>query len=386
MAILDSKFCDTAERPAKGNKVYRCTRTRGLGLCVTAAGNKSFVFNYTAPDGRERRMVIGGLGAWTVSAARVRVHELRRALDVGIDPMAERAATRAEPSLHDLWEWYAKEHLSKLGAASQRDITKSWMTKIEPAIGRHTKIRDISRADVQRMVDKISETAGPTAANRCHSYLRHTLNLAIADGLIENNPAAAKIQRNQEHGRERFLTKDEIARLMVAIDGRRNQLGAIAVKLLLLTGARKTELLSARWQDLDLDAGIWSKPPSQTKQRRRHRIPLSDGAISEFKRVRNMGLMGDFVFPSSSGSGHLVDLKRLWANLCREAGISNCRIHDLRHSFASVIVSRGGSLQGIGKLLGHTQVQTTNRYAHLFDSDLRDMANLVDQSLKSQCN
>lgn len=383
MPILDAKFCDNAEAPLKGNKVYRCSRTKGLGLCVTAAGNKSFVFNYTSPDGRERRMVIGGFGAWTAAAAKARVAELRRGLDIGIDPMAERAATRAEPSLQKIWEWYAKEYLTKLGVASQRDISKSWASKIEPTLGRHTKVRDISRADIQCMVDKISHSAGPTAANRCHSYLRRMLNLAMADGLVVSNPAAAKILRNQEYGRERFLTKEEIARLMVAIDQRHGQLGAAAVKLLLLTGARKRELLAAKWQEFDLEAGTWNKPPSRTKQRRRHRVPLSEGAVIELKAIHALRLESDFVFPSTSEAGHLVDLKRVWASLCAEADISDCRIHDLRHSFASVIASKGGSLEGIGKLLGHTQVQTTNRYAHLFDSDLRDMANLVGQSLKA---
>ena len=142
-------------------------------------------------------------------------------------------------------------------------------------------------------------------------------------------------------------------------------------RLLLLTGARRSEVLSARWDQFDLTNGVWTKPGATTKQKTDHRVPLSAPArqlLSDLFAEAEED--APFVFPSRSG-GHRVDVKREWAALCKTAGLKGIRLHDLRHSYASILASAGMSLPIIGALLGHTQPQTTARYSHLFDDPLR---------------
>lgn len=169
---LTDAFCKSVPTPATGHKIFKCADTRGLGLRVTAAGVRSFVFSYSAPSGHERRMTIGRYGTWSVPAARKRAEELRRQVDVGQDPMATNQAAKTAPTVRSLWEWYSSNALLKLGESSQRDVRRAWSTKIEPHLGKHTKLADVRRSDVQALVDSVSKTSGTTVANRCHSYLQ----------------------------------------------------------------------------------------------------------------------------------------------------------------------------------------------------------------------
>lgn len=373
---LTNEFCKSVESPPIGNKLHRCGGTRGLALRVTSTGHRSFVFCYSGPTGREHRMTIGQYGAWSLAAAKKRVGELRRELDGGVNPIDRREEARKAPSLSNLWDWYSAAELPNLSDASQRNITRDWDSKIRPLLGAHTKLGNLSRSDIQNLIESVTKRSGETAANRCHSYIRRMLNLAVAQGMVEKNVAKA-IHRHQEHPRQRYLSEQEMERLFAAVEANLHLPGATAVKLLMLTGARRNEVLSMRWADVDLTSGVWVKPPSQTKQRRVHRVPLSKEAVETLRKLQPAGGGHGFVFPSSGSTGHIVDIKRAWARLCRLAKIDQCRLHDLRHTFASVIVSGGHNLELIGQLLGHSQPSTTKRYAHLFDAPLRDATELV---------
>jgi integrase len=143
------------------------------------------------------------------------------------------------------------------------------------------------------------------------------------------------------------------------------------IRLLLLTGARKGEVMSAEWDAIDLTKGIWTKPASTTKQKLDHIVPLSAPALQLLNDIRARGVVGKFVFPSKSESGCRAVVDKAWKALCRDAEITGLRIHDLRHSFASQLASSGASLPLIGALLGHSQPSTTARYAHLFQDPQR---------------
>jgi integrase len=378
---LSNEFCKTVLPPPKGNKLYRCGAVRGLALRVTSAGHKSFVFCYSDPAGRERRMTIGEFGPWSLAAAKKRLEELRREVDAGGNPIAQREERRTAPSLTDLWEWYSASELKKLSEDSRRNVQRDWSGKIRPVLGAHTKLADLTRADIQRLVDAVTEKSGETAANRCHSYIRRMLNLAVLQSMVDTNVAARAVHRHQEYPRQRFLTHEELERLSAAVEANLHLPGAAAVKLLMLTGARRGEVLSMRWADVDLASGVWVKPPSRTKQRRVHRVPLSDEAVETLRGQKASSGGQEFVFPSGGRQGHLVAIKRVWSKLCRVAAIDSCRFHDLRHSFASVIVSNGGNLELIGGMLGHSQPSTTKRYAHFFDAPMREAAELVSRTM-----
>ncbi|MCC2651648.1 MAG: integrase [Microvirga sp.] len=186
--------------------------------------------------------------------------------------------------------------------------------------------------------------------------------------------------RNQEAKRHRYLTADELVRLTKALAQHPDKQAGNIFWLLLLTGARRGEVQSMRWDDLDLTAGVWTKPSSLTKQRALHRVPLSAPArqlLAELEAERDGT---EFVFGGRFGA-HRVELKAAWTTLCKSARISNLRIHDLRHSFASQLVGAGFSLPVIGGLLGHSTPTTTHRYAHLADDPLRQATERVDAAI-----
>jgi integrase len=191
-----------------------------------------------------------------------------------------------------------------------------------------------------------------------------------------SNPCKG-IERYQEERRERYLTPDELQRLLRALTEHTNKQSANIVRLLLMTGARRGEVLSATWGQVDLDRGIWTKPSAHTKQKRRHVVPLSAPAKALLESMKP-GAPSEPLFPSprdvESSQG---DLKRFWHTVCKTAGIQAVRVHDLRHSFASYLASAGASLPLIGDLLGHTQPGTTARYAHLLDDPKRKAADTV---------
>ena len=248
---------------------------------------------------------------------------------------------------------------------------------ILPGLGRHTKVADVTPTNIRKLHRKVTARA-PYRANRVLALLSKMFSLAITWEMrsrIDGNPCE-DIKRNQEVKRKRYLKPDELARLMKALDGLADQQAADIVRLLLLTGARSGEVLAMRWDQLDLDAGKWTKPGATTKQKTDHEVPLSPDAVRLLSELQEApagagAVAVGCVFPGRDRTGHRVDLKKPWAALTAEAGIAGLRVHDLRHSYASMLVSAGHGLPVIGALLGHSQVSTTARYAHLFDEVTR---------------
>jgi len=195
-----------------------------------------------------------------------------------------------------------------------------------------------------------------------------------------DNPTQG-VERNNEERRYRYLSGDELCRLTDALATHSSQSAANAIRLLLLTGARRGEVLSATWDQFDLEIGTWTKPSSHTKQKREHRVPLSAPVrqlLAEMREAANNRHAhwqppeaSPYLFPARSGDGSMADLKSSWTAICRTANLQGLRLHDLRHTYASVLAGAGFSLPLIGALLGHTQSQTTARYSHLADDPLR---------------
>jgi integrase len=368
---------------------------RGFLLRVTPAGARAWCLNYRVKDtGIERRITIGDVKSWPIAEARKRGHELRREIDAGGDPLADREEKRAAPTVAQLVARFEVEALPSRAAGTQREYRAMLRTWIIPALGRK-KVAAVDREDIVKLHRRVTagdedHRGGRRRANAVKSLVSTLFNQATVWGMRtpHTNPVEL-VASNEEHGRERYLTGEEIARLMKVLeelregkDGKRWRDSVDALALALLTGARRGEILGVAWDQLDLDAGVWTKPAMSTKQRRAHRVPLSADAVALFRR--RLTERGESAMPSlrqvfrrgnSMGGRSLMD--RDWSLIRASAGLEGVRYHDLRHSFASLLVGEGLSLPIIGKMLGHSKPQTTARYAHLADQPLREAAEIV---------
>ena len=349
---------------------------RGFGLRTTKGGAKSFVLNYRS-HGIERRLTIGRYPAWSVAAAREESKTLRRRIDRGEDPMAERHEEREAPTVGDLCRRYVEEHLPRKRPSSQsadRGLIAQW---IEPELGR-LKVAAVTHEHVCKLHAKITRAGTPIRANRTVMLLSKMFSLAVRPWALRADSPAKGVERNPENRRERFLSPAEIARLVEALKQHKNRTTADCLLLALLTGARIGECMSARWGQFDLQAGVWTKSAMSTKQAKIHRVPLSGPARQLLAAIRPEGAAADgFVFAGRKADEPLKWPHSVWRKTTKAAGIEGARIHDLRHTFASVLASSGSSLPVIGAMLGHTQATTTARYAHLLDDPLREAAERV---------
>jgi integrase len=196
-------------------------------------------------------------------------------------------------------------------------------------------------------------------------------SLAVKWGLRADNPAKG-IERYHEERRERWLSDDELRRLLEALSDHPNQRAANAVRFQLLTGARIGEVLASRWSDIDMERGVWIKPSHHTKQKRTEHLPLSAPALALISKMREQaGITQQFLFPGNTPDKPLLGIKKFWRGVTEQVRLKDYRLHDNRHTHASHLVSSGLSLEIVGRLLGHTSPMTTKRYAHLADDPLR---------------
>ena len=401
MPELSDSLIKGLEPPASGHKITYDSKLPGFGCRVTKAGARSFVLNYRH-KGRERRLTIGGYPAWKVAKARDYAEQLRREVDMGRDPLAVRQAEREAPTVADLAVSYLAYAERRKRVRSLAEDKAMLNTIVIPALGKE-RVADVARSDVVKLFEEVSQRA-PIRANRVLSLLRRLFNLAATEfGMRQGPNPTAGIERNHEARRDRYLDAEELGRLLKAVATHNNRQSANVIKLALLTGARRGELLGATWDQFKLSVGTWTKPASMTKQNKLHIVPLNGPALSllmEMKEAadaenarREKDKLPPLVhlFPGYGDNDAQGDLKRTWASVCEAAEIgaavpkidrsgkpvlnkegapvmvwqSDLRFHDLRHSFASFLVSSGHNLPLIGQLLGHSNPQTTSRYAHL---------------------
>jgi len=374
------------ESPKRGNRIEWDSEIPGFGVRVTAAGVTSFILDYRI-SGRQRRYTIGRHPELTVAAARAEAVELRLRIRDGHDPMEERHQSRLEPTLGDLATEYLERHAVPNKRPTSLRVDRQIIDKIiRPRIGKR-RLKAVGRRDIEAL--HLSMKATPYAANRVLSLLSKMFNLGIQWRWTTDNPARG-VPRFQEGKRERWLTTEEIQRFREALDSYPDQNAANALRLLMLTGSREGEVLKAEWEQFDFQRGVWTKPSHNTKQKRVEHIPLSTPALKLLKRMMPKDATGT-LFPRAHG-GARVSLRRPWIQACKVSGLvvaeqvmgkrrkvtryhPTVRIHDLRHSYASHLVSNGVSLHIVGKLLGHAQAATTMRYAHLQDEALRAATN-----------
>ena len=432
--ITDKLVRETAP-PATGAVTIWDSELTGFGLRIFAAtkrhprGARSFFINYRSA-GRECRFTIGKTSVWSATAARAEAKELRRRIDRGEDPAEQKRERREAATVNDLAERYRTEHLPGKALSSQTGDWVSITKEILPSLGSR-KVSEVHVNDVKALHRRITESGRPVRANRVLACLSKMFSLSLLPMEGETKPwrdasqgnPCKGVARNQETAKERFFSAAELSALGDALSAHQTP-ASNCVAFMMLTGCRPGEARSATWGQLDAEAGYWTKAASHTKQRKTHKVPLGPPALELIERLRAERTEDSrFVFAGQVRGQPLKHLHYAWRRIADAAtvtliadspdpkiaklvadlekglgrrpllaevreiaaqrklklpvGLSDARPYDLRHSFASVGAGGGLSLLVVGKLLGHSQTRTTQRYSHLADDALKEAATRI---------
>jgi integrase len=326
-------------------------------------------------------MTIGTHGRLTAEMARREARLILAEVERGQDPAEARRQGRKAPTMADLAERYLAEHAAvKMKPRSVAEDRRLITLHVLPALGAR-RVADVARADVARLHHVMRST--PVQANRAVSLLSRMFNLAERWGLRPDGSNPTRhVVRFRETSRERYLTAAELSRLgdvLAAAERTATERPAVvaAIRLLVLTGCRLSEVLTLQWSHVDPAGGCLRLPDSKTGAKTVHLNAPAAAVLAAV--VREAG--SPWVIRGAKPGAHLVNLEKPWRRIRAAAGLGDVRLHDLRHSFASVAVGLGEGLPMIGKLLGHTQVQTTARYAHLHADPVRAATERVGAAL-----
>lgn len=349
---------------------------KGFGLRVYPSGRKMYLAQFRA-GGRVRRVNIGLHGAVTPEAARTEAMKYLSEVRLGGDPAAERDRRKASPTMKKFGQRFLDEYVAThCKPTTQTEYRRSVELFINPKLGSHRLI-DVTRADVVELHQAMKAT--PYQANRTLGVLSIMFTLAHSWGVRTDgvNPCW-KVRRYKEIKRERYLTSAELARLgKVLREANSEREAANCIHLLLLTGCRLGEIQTLKWEYVDLNAGVLRLPDSKSGAKL---VSIGQAAIDVFKSIPKLK-DNPYVVTGRVEGQHLTDVQRPWRRLRKQAGLDGLRIHDLRHSFASDALQLGEDLPMIGRLLGHTQIQTTARYAHLKTAPIKAAADKVSVAI-----
>ncbi|MDK9721941.1 MAG: site-specific integrase [Rhodospirillales bacterium] len=355
----------------------------GFGLRVFATGKKSYLIQYRK-DGRTRRVSIGRYGTITPEEARKKARELLVGVGDGQNPAEEIRQNRYAPTIAGLCERFLDEHVKgHCKPATHLEYSRLIELYIKPAIGTH-KVAAITRADITRLHHDLRAT--PYQANRAFAALSKMFNLAEVWGLRPDGSNPCRhVKKYKETKRERYLTAEELTRLgevLAEVERERSESASAiaAFRLLILTGCRRGEIQTLKWSYIQ--GNQLHLPDSKTGAKRVYLGPPALEVLAGVMRLEN----NDYVITGKLPGQYLTDLEHPWRRIRIRAKLEDVRIHDLRHSFASGALMMGESLPMIGKLLGHSQVQTTARYAHLADDPVQAAASRISRGIASLMN
>lgn len=394
-----------------GERLYRVWdgELKGFGLKVTPAGAKTYVATYRVGTGRgapQREYTIGRHGKLTADEAREEARRILSDARLGADPQGERKRLRGERTIAQLCDLYLAEGVSKKKPATIETDRYRIEAHIKPLLGKK-RVSAVSSSDVHKFMRDVAagktaverQRLGPRAytqprggkgtASRTVGLLGGIFAFAVENGLRPDNPVHG-VKRYKDRSFERFLSPKELARLGAAIEAAegegRNPHGLAVIRLLLTTGARKGEIEALRWDEVDFERSALRLRDSKTGAKvvaigAPALALLSDLADKAKAAGKVPPPRSPYVFPASRGKAlHWSGTKRVWEAVRKAAGLSDVRLHDLRHTYASLAIGAAGggqSLAVIGKLLGHKDVRTTARYAHLADDPVRQAADRI---------
>lgn len=372
-----------------GKQDWHDTECKGLMLEVRASGGKTWYLRYRNARGRQRQLRIADARDLSLGLARRQADQLRAQIALGNDPADVARANAQMPTLADFVDQQYVPYV--------RGYKRSWQTDVSllrnhllPRLG-NQPLNAVTRDDVVRL-HHAQRAAGyaPGSANRLVILLRYIFNLALrweVPGLARN-PAKDVPLFEENNKRERYLRAAEFDQLRAALDHSLNPLLRYIVPMLVLTGARKREVLDARWCDFDIERKMWRIPISKSGKARH--VPLSEAVLqllATVPRPTGAGVSPDapWVFANPKTGKPFANIYHSWHSARCQAGLADVRMHDLRHSFASFLINGGRSLYEVQQILGHSQSRTTQRYAHLSQETLLAAVNTASIALTGVC-
>jgi integrase len=383
--------------PGEHTYVARDAALPGFGCRVTPAGVKSWTYEYRPGGGRRsstRRMTLGRIETMPCHKARTAAEKLHHQTRLGADPAGVRQEHRAAPTVAEIADRFLTEHAEpKLKASTAVKYRKYFASYVLPSLGAK-RARDVTHRDIDRLHRSMGERGAETTANRVAALVSTMYGWAGKAGLVPRDLAPARdVTRFKERARERYLTSEEFARLgdalheaettgiPYAVDATKpkakhaprpekrltvfSPFAIAAIRLLLFTGCRAGEILGLEWSQVDTERGMIELPDAKSGRRF---VLLNAPALSV---LAGLPRVGRYVIAGDDPDKPRADLNRPWTAIRASAGLDGLRLHDLRHSHASVGAGLGLGLPVIGKLLGHLEVKTTARYAHLDNDPLR---------------
>jgi len=368
-------------KPGDREQVFWDTEVKGFGLRVRPGGSRVFVVQYRNAAGRTRKLSLGRYGRLTPAEARSLAKQRLAEVAKGEDPAEDRSFAKTSPTIRDLAERYLTEHAAvKKKPRSAAEDRRLLEKHILPALG-NTKVLAVTRADVAKLHHGLRGT--PYLANRVLALASKMFALAEAWGLRPQGPnPTLGIERFKERARKRYLSGEELARLGAALakaeqDGSESPYVVAAIRLLLFTGARRGEILSLKWSEVNFSGARINLSDSKTGEKV---IYLNEPALRVLAEVPRQADNPHVIVGARPGS-HLVNLQKPWTRVRARAALDDVRLHDIRHSFGAVAAASGMGLPLIGSLMGHSQPATTARYAHLADDPQRAAAEKIGQKI-----
>jgi integrase len=390
---LTDRLIKSLTAPERGQTLYRDGVVPGLYLRVSQGNTKAWLVCYRIkPNPDLIRDTIGKYPDLTLARAREEARNRRADAYRGIDPRPKPQPVVELPTVADLCQEYLDNHAIKKRPSSQRNDKAMIERYVKPALGKLT-VAEVIPFNIETLLNKIASPkkgGHKYQANRVRSLLMKMFNRAVQKRQwCVSNPVAG-VTKFQEHQRKMYLNPEQAKRMFTVLKDYEDQRVSNALALMFFTGARRGEVLSATWDQFKKidDRTIWTKPSSHTKQKADHIVPLNQLAVQVLERIK-AGSYYDktYLFPGDCKRQQLKEIKRPWAHIVEAAKIpadrvyGAFRIHDLRHTFASLLINNGESLKTIGGLLGHTNESTTQRYAHLYTDTLSAATDKLSQAL-----
>lgn len=355
--------------------VYHDEKVKGLQIRLTAAGIKTFCVFRRIKGGDPERITLGRFPEMTIEQARRKAAEITTLILEGKNPAEVKRQRKSELTFAELFTEYLERH-AKPRKRTWKEDTQKYNDYLHKAIG-SKKLSLVTREDIGHIHSAVTKSGRLIAANRVLALISSIFGWAISAGLWNSNPSIG-IRRNKEHSRDRFIQSDELPRFFQALSEEPNTTIRDYILMSLLTGARRSNVLSMQWQDISFERAEWRI--EETKNGTPQTVALSPEAI-EILTNRRPSNSTEFVFPGHGKSGHLKEPKKGWDRILKSAGIQNLRIHDLRRTLGSWQAKTGASLAIIGKSLNHKNQSTTAIYARLDLDPVRDSVNRATNAM-----